>query len=180
MRDFFIGLIFCLDQSKKNVPVEKIIKNKFFSEEQKFTFHKNSNNFDFNLFNIDNDNIHIEVIEYAPRVFKKIRLLEELTEDELIESLNPLNNTKIIKSQGKSSSFFISTDDSKIVLKTLQKEEFDTIFDKFLFFYLHYLENNNDSLICRIYGIFSIKANDCADPLLIILMRDARGPLQKV
>jgi 1-phosphatidylinositol-4-phosphate 5-kinase len=126
------------------------------------------------------DEFHIEVIEYAPKVFKKVRDLEGITEDEIMESLNPLNNTTIIKSQGRSNSFFLSTDDSKFVLKTLKKEEFEAIFDKFLIFYLHYLENNPDSLICRIYGVFSVKANEGADPMLIILMRDAKGPMKNV
>jgi hypothetical protein len=112
------------------------------------------------------------LVEYAPKVFKKIRKLENLTEDEFIESLNPFNNTKIIKSQGKSDSFFISTDDSKLVLKTLKKEEFDNLFNKFLIFYLQYLENHSNSLICRIYGIFSIKTSLQADPIMILIMRN--------
>ncbi len=120
------------------------------------------------------------MIEYAPKVFKKIRHNEGITEDEIIESLNPVNNTSIIKSQGKSNAFFIATDDSKLILKTLKKEEFENIFNKFLLFYLHYIENNPDSLMCRIYGIYSVKAQIDAEPITIIVMRDARGPLKNV
>jgi hypothetical protein len=106
--------------------------------------------------------------------------MEGVLEDDIIDSLNPLHNLNIIKSQGKSTAFFISTDDSKIVLKTLKKEEFETIFNKFLSFYLQYLEAYPDSLICRIYGIYKVKASPESDPLLILLMRDAKGPLKKV
>jgi len=104
-----------------------------------------------------------------------------LPEDEIIESLNPFNNTKIIKSQGKSNSFFISTDDSKLVIKTLKKEEFDTVFQKFIIFYLQHLEHHPNSLICRIYGIFSVKTSKESDPLLLIIMRNSMiGRLKKV
>ncbi len=118
--------------------------------------------------------------EYAPKVFKRIREIEGITEEEIMESLNPMNNTKIIESQGKSSSFFISTDDSRLIVKTLKKEEFDIIFNKFLIFYVNFIENRKDSLICRIYGIFKVTASIDADPLLIIVMRDANGPLKGV
>jgi 1-phosphatidylinositol-4-phosphate 5-kinase len=126
------------------------------------------------------EELYIEVTEFAPKIFKKIRISGGISEEEIIESLNPLNNTTIIKSQGRSNSFFISTDDSKLVLKTLKKEEFDNIFNKFLYFYIHYLENNPDSLICRIYGIYSVRASYDANPLLIIIMRNSIGPLQRV
>ncbi len=123
---------------------------------------------------------HIEVIEYAPKVFKRIRYFEGITEEEIMESLNPVNNTTILQSQGRSSSFFISTDDNKLIVKTLKKEEFENIFNKFLMFYLHFIENNPDSMLCRIYGVYSVKASHNAEPVLIILLRDARGPLKNV
>lgn len=91
-----------------------------------------------------------------------------------------MNNTEIIKSQGRSDSLFLPTGDSKIILKTLKQEEFQMIFDKFIYFYLNYLECSPNSLICRIYGIFSVKPSESSEPLLIILMRDARGPFKNV
>lgn len=184
MKDFFVGLILCLDRSRL-IQVPQIMKSKFFSEEAKYSFGKDSGSTscrdsEINLITPQSEDLYIEVIEYAPKIFKKIRALEGITEDELIESLNPLNNGTIIKSQGKSDSFFLSTDDSKLVLKTLKKEEFDNLFNKFLYFYLHYLTNNSESLIARIYGVFKVKASYDADPLLIIVMRDAKGPMKNV
>ena len=47
-------------------------------------------------------------------------------------------------------------------------------------FYSRYIEDNPNSLICRIYGVFSVKPSPDADPVLIILLRDAKGPLKNV
>lgn len=181
MRNFFVGLILSLDSNNEKVPVT--LKRKYISEQKTQLFSRSSmsgcNILSHILSSIDEE-LDIEVTEFAPKVFKKIRSLDGLTEQILIESLNPLNNTKILRSQGKGACFFLSTDDSKIILKTLKQEEFVYIFEHFLYFYLHYLETNPDSLICRIYGIYSIRQSYDSDPVLIMLMRDARGPLKKV
>lgn len=178
IKNFFVGLILCLENSKR-IKIEKVMKSKYFTEEVPFIFNNENSKIDKENHLLEED-IHIEVTEYAPRVFKKIRYNEGITEEKIMESLNPINNTTILKSQGRSSSFFISTDDSKLILKTLKKEEFDNIFNKFSLFYINYIENNPDSLICRIYGIYSVKASHNADPILIILLRDAKGPLKNV
>ena len=97
-----------------------------------------------------------------------------------LRSLNPLNNTSVIKSsQGQSSSFFITTDDNNYIIKTLKPDEFNYIFLKFLVYYYLHIQDHNDSLICRLYGIYSVKV-DTGDPLVIILMRNGRGSLSNV
>jgi hypothetical protein len=40
------------------------------------------------------------------------------------------------------------------------------------------MRDNPSSLICRIYGIYSVKASKDAEPLLIMVIRDARGPFK--
>lgn len=122
----------------------------------------------------------IEVIEYAPSVFRKLRDLDGLDNKEIYKSLNIDYKAKISDSQGYSQALFISTKDHRYILKTLKEKEFDNIFDKYLFFYLNYLEKNPDSLLCRIYGIFKIKPSYNSDHLLFILLRNAKGPFNRV
>ncbi len=76
--------------------------------------------------------------------------------------------------------FFISTDDSKIIIKTLKDEEKDLLNSEFLSFYLHHLQTNQNSLICRIYGIYNVITDYYNDSIYVMIMRDASGPLSKV
>lgn len=124
--------------------------------------------------------MNIEVIEYAPEVFNKLRSLDGISNLEIVKSINVKHKAKITDSQGYSQAIFISTQDHKYVLKTLKEQEFKNVFDKFLVFYANYLEKNPDSLLCRIYGIYRIKPSDSSDYLLFILLRNAKGPFNKV
>ena len=91
----------------------------------------------------------------------------------------PKNNKKGIKqSQGKSGSFFISTDDSKYLIKTLKVEEFDLIKNNFLYKYCKYLAENPKSLLSRLYGMYNLNVNQGKDNILIIVMRNVIGDFQ--
>jgi 1-phosphatidylinositol-4-phosphate 5-kinase len=113
-------------------------------------------------------------------VFKKLRFLDSLSNKDIINSLNSKHSTKISSSEGFSQAMFISTEDNRFILKTLKEQEFENVFDKFLIFFVNYLEKNPDSLLCRIYGIFRIKPSDGSGYLLFILLRNAKGPFKKV
>jgi hypothetical protein len=101
--------------------------------------------------------------------------LEDIDIDEMIESFLPHNNQKgISKSQGKSGSFFISTDDNYYMVKTLRVDEFELIRHTFLNKYVQYLTYNKESLLCRIYGMYNIILSQ-GDEMLIIVMRNTIG-----
>ena len=69
----------------------------------------------------------------------------------MMKSFLPKNNTNGIKeSQGKSGSFFISTDNGEYMIKTLKYNEFELIRRTFLCDYIKYISKNPESLICRI------------------------------
>ena len=59
---------------------------------------------------------------------------------------------------GKSGSFFFATYDSKYLIKTMKSSEKKAFLDILDNYVLH-LRRNPDSLITRIYGIFTIKSN---------------------
>ena len=99
--------------------------------------------------------------------------------NEMVNQFLPKNNKKGIKeSQGKSGSFFISTDDSKYLIKTLKVEEFDLIKNNFLYKYCKYLTNNPKSLLSRLYGMYNLNVNQGKDNILIIVMRNVIGDFQ--
>lgn len=60
---------------------------------------------------------------------------------------------------GKSGSFFFFSHDSRFLIKTMTKDDFDAWMKMFKEYYLHISENPN-SLIARVYGVYSIMVED--------------------
>ena len=122
------------------------------------------------------DYLNIKIVNYAPRSFAYLRQLENIDIDEMIESFLPKNNTQgLKKSQGKSGSFFISTDDNKYMVKSLKSDEIDLIRNGFLSKYIMHIEKTeNESLLCRLYGMYNIMMAQ-GQEFLIIVMRNVIG-----
>lgn len=57
---------------------------------------------------------------------------------------------------GKSGSFFFFTKDNQFIIKTMKSGEV-SIFLKFLPLYVEHLEKNPNSLLAKIFGVFSIQ-----------------------
>lgn len=72
------------------------------------------------------------------------------------------------ESQGKSGSFFFFSHDKKFIIKTMNEGELKTFSDCFENYYEH-LMNNSNTLMARIYGIFTVKMEDIV-PVNLILM----------
>ena len=127
----------------------------------------------------ESDYLKIKVTNYAPKSFAYLRNLENINIDEMIESFLPKNNRQgLSKSQGKSGSFFISTDDNKYMIKSLKSDEIDLIRNGFLKKYIaHIDQTKNQSLLCRLYGMFNITLAQ-NEEILIIVMRNVIGELK--
>lgn len=101
------------------------------------------------------EHIEFDLIEYAPKIFKILRQLDGMDEDQIIESLKPSRNKlSIKKSQGKGGSFFITTDDNKLLMKTITPDELELVRGIYLKKFVKHLRRYPESLICRIYGIY--------------------------
>ena len=143
------------------------------------TVPKQNKRFNFNVLDhtqnddgslIINENISVE--EFAPRVFGAIRREEGIDNDMIRKSLSPENNRDSVfkagEGQGKSGSFFFFSHDRKFLIKTMNEEEFETFKKLFKNYYYHLLKNKN-SLIARIYGIYTVK-KEKIEPVRLILM----------
>lgn len=98
---------------------------------------------------------------HAPRVFEEI--LENDGIRNVYESFGVVDNLKKIWNSvegrgGKSGEFFYFTSDNKFVLKTITAEEFDFLI-KNLEHFRDYYKHNPDSLLAKIYGIFTFRGN---------------------
>lgn len=113
-------------------------------------------NINFNDEEIDKgEHIEFELIEYAPKIFKILRQLDALDEEDIIQSLLPSKNKlSIKKTQGKGGSFFITTDDNRFIMKTITADELELVRGIFLKKFVKHIRRFPESLICRIYGIY--------------------------
>ena len=183
MRDILLGIAHCINNSKEYTQDGgKIYLNLLNKENEDLLKHNITIN-DFELKDRDVEvsksrYLNINIIEYAPKIFAYLRDLENIDLDEMIESFLPKNNKRgISESQGKSGSFFISTDDNHYMVKTLRVDEFELIRHTFLNKYVDYLTFNPDSLLCRIYGMYNIILSQ-GEEILIIVMRNVIGDFQ--
>jgi len=178
IRDIFIGISHALSKStEKYGKIDQVIPSNTL-ESRKYTIN-------FSNFNLDDDTVEnsdyldIKIEEFAPKCFAYLRNLENIDMSDMVNQFLPKNNKKgINESQGKSGSFFISTDDSKYLIKTLKVEEFDLIRNSFLYKYCKYLAQNPKSLLSRLYGMYNLNVNQGKDNILIIVMRNVIGDFQ--
>lgn len=129
---------------------------------------------------IDEDDIttineDVQTIEYAPAIFEAIRKMDKITDAMIQKSLNPeLNQTQVFKakeSAGKSGSFFFFSYDKQFLIKTMNDNEM-AVFVKSLPKYYEHLRENKNSLLARIYGIFTVNMEDLT-PVHILLMANS-------
>ena len=175
MRDILLSVAHCIHESKSYDINISLIN---FEEENEASIKHTIN---LNTFKLDDPTvtesqfIDVKIIDYAPKIFAYLRNLENIDIDQMAESFLPKNNKRgISESQGKSGSFFISTDDNQYMIKTLKVDEFDLIRKTFLNEYEKYIKKNPNSLLCRIYGMYNIILSQ-GEEILIIVMRNVIG-----
>lgn len=121
------------------------------------------------------------VEEYCPVVFSRLRLLEGVTKEDFLRSLDPELNQKTLFSlhseQGGSGSLFIFTEDGHFVIKVLQKSEREFFVKSFLQDYLGHIERNCMSLLNRVFGIYRIRIPGLAPLDLMLTHSLLRGDM---
>jgi len=101
-------------------------------------------------------NIDIEVTEYNVSIFKKLRRLENLDEDKIIEMIQPKNGTNDLIQQ-KNETMYINSPNKLLMLKKIKREKMLNFQRNILPHLYDYFSNNKNSLICRVFGLYRIK-----------------------
>lgn len=114
--------------------------------------------------------------ELAPRVFKYLRQLDGYDDACLRDSLDPKKNVESIfkagESQGKSGSFFFFSEDRRFIIKTMTETDFSA-FKKIFQAYVSHVSSNKESLLARVYGIYTIIMKN-RDPINLIVMGNTK------
>ena len=100
---------------------------------------------------------------YMDDKFAIIMELDNITPEDIIKSLNiEENRDKVFdagEGSGKSGSFFFFSKDNRFLIKTLRGNEKKIFLDMIDDYILHLKSTDNQSLIARVYGIFTISTN---------------------
>jgi len=94
---------------------------------------------------------------YAPRAFAQIRNMMAIDPQEFIISICFNKYVEFI-SNSKSGAFFYYSNDGKYMIKTIEKAEANCLTDM-LYNYSNHLENNPESRLCKVYGLYRLSLN---------------------
>ena len=121
----------------------------------------------------NNDEEDALIIEYSNNIFSELRKKDGISNNVIIKSFSPIKNknaiAKMSESKGRSGSFFFYSHDRKFIIKTITSSELKT-FLKIINDYYSYINNNQNSAITKIYGLYSIVIN--VSSINIILMQN--------
>ena len=125
------------------------------------------------------ENISISCVEYSPSIFRYLRQLDKVSDEMIVTSMLPMNNKIGIKeTEGRGGSFFINSDDHEFIIKTITEQEFKILMRLLHNKMVEYFQQNNDSLICRIYGAYKLSISTGflkKDDIYFILMKNVIG-----
>ena len=120
-----------------------------------------------NWLNIKDDprfkGLEIKVLSYSPFVFHHLRLMDKISIDDILKSLDLKKNLKIINeakvSGGRGNNSLFRSWDKKLIIKTIDKNEKNILINKMLEEY-HSRMRDTKSILSHIYGVFKIEIGD--------------------
>lgn len=108
-------------------------------------------------------NAIFRIKSFSPFVFHHLRLIDKISIDDIIQSLDPIKNLSMINelrvTGGRGDGSISTSWDKKILIKTISLEEKRLFKHKMLRDY-HARMRDTKSILCRIYGLFKIEIND--------------------
>jgi len=109
---------------------------------------------------LNQSKINIKITEYCTQLFKKIREIEGITEDEIINVIQPKNsNNNLIQTFSKNL-FYINSTNKEYLIKQISLDEINFYRNSIINNIYQYFKINKNSLILRIQGLYDIQIND--------------------
>ena len=109
---------------------------------------------------LNQSKINIRITEYCTQLFKKIREIDGITEDEIINVIQPKNsNNNLIQTFSKNL-FYINSTNKEYLIKQISLDEINFYRNNIINNIYQYLKINQNSLILRIQGLYDIQIND--------------------
>ena len=185
--NFYISVCFCLEKNLFNsYLLYKDLNEDMINEENTYTITQDIISKELPSGELVNDvdvksreKFSVTCVEYAPKIFSFLRQLDKISEEMIIKSMLPMNNkTGIKETEGKGGSFFINSDDYEFIMKTITENEKKIMIKLLQNKMVDYFRTNNNSIICRIYGVYSISIKTGLyqnEEIYFILMKNVIG-----
>ena len=112
------------------------------------------------IFVLNISKIDIRITEYCTQLFKKIREIDGITEDEIINVIQPKNsNNNLIQTFSKNL-FYINSTNKEYLIKQISLDEINFYRNNIINNIYQYFKINQNSIILRIQGLYDIQIND--------------------
>ena len=109
---------------------------------------------------LNQSKINIKITEYCTQLFKKIREIDGITEDEIIKVIQPKkSNNNLIQTFSKNL-FYINSTNKEYLIKQISLDEINFYRNNIINNIYQYFKINKNSLILRIQGLYDIQIND--------------------
>ena len=146
---------------------------KFYSEETNYIQYDENNIPEY--LNIKEDsrfnNFKFKVKSFCPFVFHHIRFIDRITNKDIINSLDPKKNLKMLQklkvTGGRGDNCISATWDHKFLIKTIDDNEKNLFLNKMLEEY-HCRMRDKKSTLSHVYGVFRIELNDKGESNVIL------------
>jgi len=119
--------------------------------------------------------IKSEIVSHEMHKFARIMKLDKVSPEDVIQSLSVEENIEQVfqagEGAGLSGSFFFFSKDKRFLIKTIEKSEIEVLLGMLDDMIKHFEDTNNQSLLARIYGVFTIKT-DYFHALNIIIIQN--------
>ena len=117
------------------------------------------------------DGLSITFTSHSSVIMHAIRLRFGITAQEFAKSFSLGDLDGGNKGEGKSGNFMWSTCDSRFVLKTISREEFNFLNKLLPSYYEHMILHGTHTLLCRFMGLYTIKVAN-GYPVTVIIMNN--------
>ena len=117
---------------------------------------------------LQEESIDIEITEFNPTIFKKLRELENFNEDKLISMFQPKKGTIHLINK-INNTIYINAIDKLLMLKQIDKETLLCYQRNILPHLYNHLVNHQNSIICRIFGLYKIKIDQASDTYFALM-----------
>eukprot|EP01121_Diplochlamys_sp_Union-15-3_P019861 TRINITY_DN7587_c0_g1_i1.p1 TRINITY_DN7587_c0_g1~~TRINITY_DN7587_c0_g1_i1.p1 ORF type:complete len:692 (-),score=84.07 TRINITY_DN7587_c0_g1_i1:5-2080(-) len=186
LSSMLLGINSSLDSVNDSESTDTTFTEKHFKEKRKHHLH--SKNLKESLSDLEQSNQDVFAspfifLDYAPTVFRGIRLMSGVTDFAYKRSLKPsafMNSLMSTQkfSDGRSGSFFCLSPDKKFIIKTIPNSEMKVL-RRILPSYFRHLESYPNSLLTRFYGAHMIDMS-YGEPLNVIVMSNVLDPHYKI
>lgn len=117
------------------------------------------------------DGLNITFTSHSSVIMHAIRLRFGITAPEFAKSFSLGELAGGDKGEGKSGNFMWSTCDSRFVLKTISREEFNFLNKLLPSYYEHMIIHGTHTLLCRFMGLYTIKVAT-EHPITVVIMNN--------